>query len=452
MTTGFIRVIDRPQVLALAFGAMIGWSWVALTGVWIGNAGPVGAMMAFLVGGAALAFVGLTYAELAAAMPVVGGEHAYSMRALGRTASFVCTWAILLGYASVVAFEAVALPTVLAYLVPGFSRGRLWTVAGWDVNATWVAAGAVAALVMTAVNILGIRTAARVQLLVVCVVIASGLALVSGAAVAGTSANLSPAFAGGIAGALSVLVMVPFMFVGFDVIPQSAEEIDLPFRQIGSTLLLSIVAAILWYVLIIGAVGLGLPPHDRSASSLPTAGAATAVLGDWGGKLLVVGGVAGIVTSWNAFLIGGSRALFALAQAGQVPAAFAKLHPRYRTPVNAILLIGGLAVFAPLFGRPAMVWLVNAGGLGIVTAYAMVALSFIVLRRREPGMERPYRVQHGRLVGYLALALSIALAALYLPWSPAALAWPQEWLIVIAWCALGYTLHRLSRVHDTRIP
>ena len=107
--------------MALAFGAMVGWSWVALTGVWIAGAGAVGAMLAFLAGGGVLIFVGLTYAELAAAMPQVGGEHVYSGRALGRTASFICTWAILLGYTSVVAFEAVALPTVLEYLLPGFS-------------------------------------------------------------------------------------------------------------------------------------------------------------------------------------------------------------------------------------------------------------------------------------------------------------------------------------------
>jgi len=445
MTSGFIRVINRPQVLALAFGAMVGWSWVALTGVWIGNAGPVGAMLAFLLGGAALAFVGLTYAELAAAMPLVGGEHVYSYRALGRTAAFVCTWAILLGYVSVVAFEAVALPTVLEYLVPDFSRGYLWTVAGWDVNATWVATGVLAAVAMVVINVLGIRTAARMQVLVVIVVLASGIALVAGAAVSGETNNLSPTFAGGIAGTLSVLVMVPFMFVGFDVIPQSAEEIDLPFEQIGRTLVLSILLAIAWYALVIGAVALGLSATARSAASLPTADAAVAVLGgSWAGKFLVVGGIAGILTSWNAFLIGGSRALFALAQAGQVPAMFAKLHPKYHTPMNAILLTGGLAVIAPLFGRPAMVWLVNAGGLGIVTAYAMVALSFLVLRAREPDMTRPYRVRSGRLVGYLALGLSLALAMLYLPWSPAALAWPEEWLIIIAWCALGYALQRMS--------
>ena len=443
MASLFIRVINKRQVLALAFGAMVGWSWVALTGVWIENAGAVGAMLAFVMGGGALIFVGLTYAELAAAMPLVGGEHVYSRRALGTTASFVCTWALLLGYVSVVAFEAVALPTVVEYLWPGFSRGYLWTVAGWEVNATWLLTGVAAAVAMIAVNVLGIRAAARLQVLVIVVVVASGLALITGAAANGSLANVSPAFAGGLAGISSVLVMVPFMFVGFDVIPQSAEEIDLPFGDIGRLLLLSIVLAIVWYVLVIGAVSLGLSGTARSAASLPTAEAAATLLGGtWAGKLLVIGGIAGILTSWNAFLIGGSRALYALARAGQVPATFASLHPKFRTPHHAILLTGGLAVIAPFFGRPAMIWLVDAGGLGIVTAYAMVAWSFLVLRAREPLMERPYRVKHGRLVGCLALMFSLALAALYLPWSPAALIWPQEWLIILSWGALGLIFYR----------
>lgn len=425
---------------------MVGWSWVALTGVWIEGAGVVGAMLAFVAGGGVVILVGLTYAELAAAMPNVGGEHVYSARALGRTVSFVCTWAILLGYASVIAFEAVALPTVLEFVFPGFSRGYMWTIAGWDVNATWVLTGALAAIVMTGINIVGIRTAARLQVLVVVIVLVSGLALLSGAAVSGDVGNAFPTFEHGLSGLLTVLIMVPFMFVGFDVIPQSAEEIDLPFADIGRLLVVSIVFAIIWYTLIIGAVGLGLSDMGRSSSSLPTADAAAALLGGtWAGKLLVVGGVAGILTSWNAFLVGGSRALYALAEAGQVPRVFAALHPKFRTPHFAVLLLGGLAVVAPLFGRPAMVWLVNAGGLGIVTAYAIVALSFLVLRTREPDMARPYRVRNGKLIGYMAFVLSIAIATLYLPWSPAALVWPHEWLIVLGWSALGLVFHWLSK-------
>lgn len=436
-----IRVVKSREVIALAFGAMIGWSWVALTGNWIDRAGSAGAMLAFVIGGIAVVLVGLTYAELASAMPQAGGEHVYSRRALGATASFICTWAIILGYVSVVAFEAVALPTVVDYLVPGFSRGYLWTVAGWDVHLTWVLVGVVASIVMTAINIVGIRTAAKLQFLATMLVIAVGLLLIGGAAGAGAAANMHPLFDNGAKGLLGVLVMVPFMFVGFDVIPQSAEEVNVPFADIGRLLMVSIFMAVLWYVLIIAAVSMGLSQTERAASNLPTADATAAIFeGKWAASLLVVGGIGGILTSWNAFLIGGSRALYALARAGQLPRSLGRLHPRYNTPHNAVLLIGALSLIAPLFGRPALVWLVDAGGLGIVTAYAFVAWSFLKLKANEPQMERPYEVRHGRLIGTAALVLSLGIAVLYLPGSPAALIWPYEWLIVIAWMLLGGVL------------
>ena len=441
-----LRVVRSREVLAIAFGAMIGWSWVALSGVWISSAGSVGAMLAFAAGAVAVFFVGLTYAELASAMPQAGGEHVYSLRALGRAGAFVCTWAILLGYVSVVAFEAVALPTVLDYLVPGFSRGYLWTIAGWDVHLTWVLVGVVAAIAITMINVLGIHHAARMQVVVTVLILVAGLTLIGGAGVAGNPTNMQPLFDNGVAGFLSVLVMVPFMFVGFDVIPQSAEEIDLPYADIGRLMMLSIAMAVLWYILVIGAVSMGLDESAMAASGLPTADSAAALLGgSWGGKLLVLGGIGGILTSWNAFLIGGSRALYALARAGQVPASLGDLHPRYNTPHKAILLIGALSVVAPLFGRPALVWLVDAGGLGIVIAYAFVAWSFLVLRKREPDMERPYKVRGGRAVGRIALVLSLAIAILYMPGSPAALVWPYEWLIFLGWALFGAVLLMSAR-------
>ena len=442
----FVRVIKRKEVLALAFGAIIGWSWVVLTGGWIDRAGSLGAILGFLVGGMAVVLVGFTYAELASAMPQVGGEHVYSRRALGESASFVCTWAILLGYVSVVAFEAVALPTVAEYLVPGFSRGYLWTVAGWDVEATWILLAVVAAVLMTAVNIVGIRTAARLQMLVSILIVAGGLVLVAGVTVNGSFANALPVFEQGIGGMLGVLVVVPLMLVGFDVIPQSAEEIDLPFSEIGRLLMAAIVIAVLWYVAMIIAVSVALTPAERASSSLPTADAASSALGGgWGGTLLVIAGIGGILTSWNAFLIGGSRAMYALAKAGQLPAWLGVLHPRYNTPHRAVLLIGFFSILAPFFGRQAMVWLVDAGSFGIIVAYAFVALSFLVLRYREPEMPRPYAVRFWKFTGFAALMLSLAIVLLFLPGSPAALIWPWEWAIVGGWSLLGAVLLAAAR-------
>jgi amino acid transporter len=253
-------------------------------------------------------------------------------------------------------------------------------------------------------------------------------------------------FEQGIGGMLGVLVVVPLMLVGFDVIPQSAEEIDLPFPEIGRLLMVAIVIAVLWYVAMIMAVSVALTPAERATSSLPTADAASAALGGgWGGTLLVIAGIGGILTSWNAFLIGGSRAMYALAKAGQLPAWLGVLHPRYNTPHRAVLLIGFFSIVAPFFGRQAMVWLVDAGSFGIIVAYAFVALSFLVLRYREPEMPRPYAVRFWKFTGFAALMLSLAIVLLFLPGSPAALIWPWEWAIVGGWILLGAVLLAAAR-------
>ena len=447
--TSFLRVLGRRDALALAFGAMIGWSWVVLSATWIQSAGTLGAIIAFLFGGSIMIVIGLTYAELASALPFAGGEHVYSERALGSGASFICTWSIILGYVSVVTFEAVALPTVLDSLIPGLDKFYLWTVAGWDVYLTWVLVGVAGAVLMTLVNIRGVRMAAVVQSTVVGVILLVGALFVLGSLTGGDTENFRPLFQDGISGITLVLVMVPFMFVGFDTIPQAAEEIDLPFRDIGSVLMLSVFMAIAWYSLIVVGVGLMLNVDQFGDSDVIAAEANSLIYGEFGRLAMLGAGLAGIITSWNAFIVGGSRAIYALARADLLPSIFGELHSRYRTPKNAILLIGAVSVLGPLFGRPVLIWLVDAGGLGIVIAYGMVAWSFLVLRRKEPDLPRPYRVKFGRTVGVLALILSVGLGFLYLPGSPSALIWPQEWAILTGWSVLGAILFLLSRKNRT---
>jgi amino acid transporter len=371
-------------------------------------------------------------------MPVAGGEHVYSKRAMGSTISFICTWSILFGYVSVISFEAVALPTVLEYLFPNLNHGYLWTILDWDVHFTWVIIGIIGALLVTLINVFGVKAAAKLQLLVTSMILISGFILFFGAAKNGQLTNIQPLISNQMSGFLSVLVMVPFMFVGFDVIPQAAQEINIPFKKIGQTILISIVMAILWYVLIILAVSLGINQQAISNSELPAADAAKLLFSSNAmGNLIVVAGIGGLLTSWNAFLIGGSRAIFAMSEMGQLPKFLSDLHPRYNTPYKAILLIGALSMIAPFFGRPALLWLVNAGGLGISLAYILVTLSFLVLRYREPNMNRPFKVRYWRVVGFVAFFLSLGLARLYFPGSPAALLWPYEWSIIFIWIILG---------------
>jgi len=298
-------------------------------------------------------------------------------------------------------------------------------------------------------NYLGIKPATIFQSIFTVTIVAIGLLLVFGAFKNGDVANLQPLFKNGIGGTMSVLIMIPFLFVGFDVIPQVAAEVNAPPKLIGRILVASIVTSVIFYLLIVYGVTTGLPKQLLTTTQLATADAMTHLFGSqWFGALLVFGGVAGIVTSWNAFIIGGSRILYAMSIRGMIPKWFSYIHPKYKTPSNGIVFLGLLAFVAPFLGRPALVWIVNAGGIGIVIGYLFVSISFIKLRKAEPDLVRPYKIKQWKVVGALAIILSIIFISFYLPGMPSALIWPVEWMIVFVWYVLGIALY-MSRSKQT---
>lgn len=434
---GLKRNLKRLDTLALSFGAMVGWSWVALATDIIGRGGSLGGIIGTVIVGIIILAIGMIYAELTSAMPDVGGEHVYSRRALGGTGSFICTWSIVFVYIAVCAFEAVALPSVLVGLFPNIGQVSLWSVKGSDVYLELATIGAAVSIIITLVNIRGIKLAAIVQTVVVGVILLAGVMLIVGISSSGRVENMEPMYVGGVGGMLAAMALIPFMMTGFDVIPQAAEEIDLPPRKIGHLLVVSIVFAVSWYIMIELAVASLLNEEGRAAADIGPIAAAEAAFGENGKILLLIAGLAGILTSWNSFLIGGSRAIFAMAEDGMLPAFLAKVHPKYNTPSNAIWFIGILSAFAPLLGHTSLVWFVDAGSFSLMIAYFLVVVSFIVLHKREPEMERPFRAPGGLWLGSFGILASLGMASLYLPGMPAALVWPQEWSMVLAWFALG---------------
>ncbi len=445
------KVFSKKDIFALAFGAMIGWGWVVLTGSWIETAGALGAIIAFLIGGVMVIFVGLAYAELTSALPESGGISVFTERALGWNASFFASWSIILGYVSVVAFEAVAFPAVLEYFIgSGYLQGYMYTIKGYDVYATWVSVGVLSSAMIAVTNYFGGKSVALLQGAATLLITIVGLALFGGSTVNGSFSNMAPLFNNGIGGIFAVAVMTPFMFMGFDVIPQAASEMNVPSKKIGKIMILSVVMAVIWYIVIVLSTARGLNAEGIASGGLVTADAMMAVFGgsNLAGKILILAGLGGIVTSWNAFFMGGSRAIAAMAQKKMLPASLGYIHPKYNTPTNAIILIGVVTTFAPLFGKSMMTWLVNAGSFTVVIAYFMVVLSFIKLRVDEPGLNRPYNVKNWKFVGGGALAMTCLMIVMCLPGFPAALSWPYEWGIILGWFTLGGVFYTMATARE----
>ena len=437
------------QVLSIAFGAMIGWSWILLTSTWIGKAGVLGAVVAILLVGLSILLIAGIYGELASIFPENGGEHVYTKKILGPHASFICSWLLLLGYVSVVAFEIVVFPIVISYLFPSINQILIWNFNGFDVYLEQIALGVFASLLLTFINTRGIIVSAKLQTFVTTVIILAGFFLVAGAL---NYDFKKPLMETGIDmnGAIGVAIMVPMMFVGFDIVAQTAKEIRLDPKAIALLIMGSVICGVIFYVSIIISVGVVLG-SESAGLELATAIAAEKAWAWTNAKyVLILGGIAGIVTTWNGFLLGASRLMNAMAMDGQLPSWLSDGDLEYTTqnPKKVLWFIFSITCLAPLFGQATLIWFINAGGLGVVIAYIFVTVSFLKYRLNNANVKRPFKIPFWKLWGCFSLLLSLLLLLLYFPMSPNGLIWPYEWGIVFTWCLIGFFLFLLKEKNE----
>lgn len=453
------KVLRTRDVIMLAFGAMIGWGWVVSSGQWIQTGGVLGTAIGFIIGGIMIYLVGLTYAELTPAMPKSGGAMNFSYAAFGPTGAYITTWALALSYIGVVCFEACSFATIMQYVVPDFLQGYLYTIAGYDVYLSWVAVAIIASILIMYINYIGTKSAAKLQNILTCIIAGVGILLVAGSAFKGDMTNLSSQYFVGndtssiIKNILGVAIMTPFFLFGFDIIPQAAEEINVPLKRLGRLMILSIGLAVVFYAMIVIAIGYVMSPLQIQASmdstGMVTADAIAVAFSNVAmTKVLIIGGLCGIVTTWNSFLIGGSRVLFSMSKSKMLPDIFSRLHSKYSTPYVAIFFLGSISMIAPFFGRVMLVWIVDAANFACCMAYCLVAMSFLILRKKRPDMPRPFRVKNGKLIGILATIMAGFMAVMYIaPGTNCSLIW-QEWVIVGGWTLMGLMLaFRAKRVY-----
>ena len=437
--------LSAAAFFSIAFGSMIGVGWVTALGDWLGKAGPGGAMAAFAAGGGLMVLIGLCYAELTSMFPVAGGEVAYSYAAHGTGRSFVVGWFLAFGYLSVSAFEAVSVGRVVAYLAPGIDRFPLYEIGGETVYATHLALAGAFTAGLTWINLRGAGDVGRVQTILMTAFLTAALVLIGAGLFFGDATAVTGWFGefegGPLAGGLAVFVTAPFWFVGFDAIPQAAEEASSSVspRRLGALIVASILAAALFYVVLILAVAMLGDWRETASAPLATAEAFRRAFGsEAAADLVLVAALLGLLTSWNGFFLAGSRVLFALGRGAVISTKFGATHPRFGSPATAVAF-SGLSTFAgAALGRGAMISFVNVGSLAIALAFCGVCASAWTLRKTHPRASRPYRAAGGRALPAAAFFGALfVLSTLVAPRSPANLRWPLEWAIFGAICAAG---------------
>ena len=436
------KAIGKLGFFSLAFGSMIGVGW--LTGIkgWLSDAGPVGAILAFSLGGALMLAIGYCYAKVMEMLPVSGGEVAYAYKAFGTGESFLIGWFLTFGYLSVSAFEAVSIGIVASYLVP-IDFWPCYQVDGTTVYLSHLLLAGALTAVIAIVNFFGVGMATVLQSCLTVLLVVCTAAFVVAGIFNGSLENLSPAFGSGEGkavwvGVMAVFVTVPFWFVGFDTIPQAAEERTqrVSAKKLGSVLMWSIVGATLFYAAVILSVAMVTPLGSIQDEALPTVAAfEQAFQSPLIARLVLVVALVGLLTSWNGFFLSGTRVLFAMGRGRVIHPVFGRPHSRFGTPWAAILFASLVTVAGAFLGKPAVLVLVNVGSVCIAFAFLGVTMSLTAILARS---EQRTPVYAKILIAIAMIGSFSILLATLIPQSPAAYpldSW--EWPILAGLLILG---------------
>jgi basic amino acid/polyamine antiporter, APA family len=429
---GLKRALGALDLTMLGIGAIVGAGIFVLTGVAAAKyAGPA-IVLSFVVSGFACAMAALCYAEFAAMIPVAGSAYSYSYATMGELVGWIIGWDLVLEYAVGAAAVAVGWSGYLRVILTGLGMHLPDPL----IHAPGSAPGAIIdlpalliVLLISAILYIGISESARINSIIVMIkLVVIALVIVVGAFYI-KPANWSPFAPMGWGGLMKGAAVIFFAYIGFDAVSTAAEEVVNPKRNLPIGILASLFVCTLLYILV-AAVLTGMVPASAIDLNAPLASAfvirgLNAVSG-----IISLGAVAGLTSVLLVLLLGQSRIFFAVSRDGLLPAAFSKVHPKYRTPyipttITAIA-VGLTAAFLPIQE------IAELTNIGTLFAFVLVCAGVWILRRIEPELKRPFRTPLVPLVPVLGIFFC-AYLMLSLP--------TVTWIRFFVWMLLGFAIY-----------
>lgn len=454
------KSLSALDLTVFGVGVVIGAGIFTLTGRAAHEVAGPAVVISFVVAAIACGLAAMCYAEFASTVPVSGSAYTFSYASLGELFAWIIGWDLILEMflgASVVAQGWSAyLGTLMAQL-----GAPIPAAIGYGGTVDLMAV--ILVLVLGVLITIGIRESLRVNLVLVAVklfivlfVIIAGLLFVNPAnyspfvpdpapreTATGLTQPLLQFFSGieptafGVGGIFAGAALVFFAYIGFDVVATTAEETKRPQRDLP----IGIIASLAICTVLYGAVALvvtGMVPYRELDPAAALANAFTFHGQTWMATVISAGAVAGLTTVVLTLMIGATRIIFAMSRDALLPRRLAKVHPRFRTPwvISAIVtvIVAVVAGFTPVGVLEEMV------NIGTLSAFVLVSVGVIVLRRRRPDLPRGFRVPLNPWLPGLS-----AIVCVYLMLNLTV----ETWLRFLIWLALGFVIYfAYSRRHS----
>src|SRR3954465_857472 len=444
------RALGALNLTTLGIGAIIGAGIFVLTGTAAAQyAGPA-IVLSFVLAGLGCLFAGLCYAEFAAMIPIAGSAYTYGYATLGELIAWIIGWDLMLEYlfgaatvavgwgGNFVKFLAefgVVIPTSLTNAPFAVDAANHFSRTGATLNVPAV----VLTALMTVILVIGIKESARfnniivfIKLAIIFLVIGVGFAYVN-------TSNWHPFIPPnsghfgefGWSGVLRGAGVIFFAYIGFDAVSTAAQEARNPQRDMPIGILGSLFVCTILYILM-ALVMTGMVHYTKLNDPAPILVAVAAAGSSlaWLRYAVEIGSLAGLASVVLVMLMGQPRVFFSMARDGLLPPAFAKVHPKFKTPYITTILPGRIAAIgAGLFPIGLLGQLVS---IGTLLAFVIVCAGVWILRVRSPEIPRAFKTPLVPLVPFLGIVSCFGLMA-GLP--------KDTWIRLLVWVGIGFVVY-----------
>lgn len=477
------KQLNPANVWAIAFGCIIGWgSFVNPGKKFLPNSGVAGTAIAMILGALVMIVIAFSYAYMVPKYPKAGGEYTFTKECFGGNLATCCGWFLIAAYLTNVPMNS----TAIGLIVDGLDGsadilkfGFHYTIVGFEVYLGEILLASAILILFGLLNLWGVKKAAIVQTILSVLLVGSVLTLSvaalcsskvqwenvaplwgfdkSAAIQAGaTTANIGE-FANtgtrGVLGAiLATFAIAPWAYVGFDTIPQAAEEFKFSYRKVIFIMVLAIVFGCFVYTAnnFVAAAALQNWPERVMAGEWVLLVAAEEMLGTFGKVLIGVAVSSAVLSGIMGFYLASSRLLYSMANDGRMPKLFGKVEAKYGTPKNAILFCIIISLSGPILGREALGWFLDMSAIGASMGYFFTCASTLKKMKQNGDKIMPIKIL--AIVGVVFSVIFMILQLIPIPGLDGVHFGKESYILLLVWIVIGLIFGLLSKRKSSRIP
>lgn len=475
---GLKKQLSPTHVWAIAFGCIIGWgSFINPGKKFLPNSGVAGTAIAMALGALVMVIIARSYAYMVPKYPKAGGEFTFTKMCFGKNMAYVCGWFLVVAYLTNVPMNSTAIGLIVDGLdgpLDILKFGFHYQIAGFNVWLGEILLASGILILFGVLNILGVKKAGFVQtilaiLLATCAFTLFFAGIISAkakginmqpvwgfdkaAAIAAnaTTANINDFAHVGSKGVLSAILatfaIAPWAFVGFDTIPQAAEEFKFSYKRVMSIMAIAIAFGCFVYISnnTVAAAALENWPDRVIAGEWVLLVAATELLGTFGKILIGVGVFSAVLSGIMGFYLASSRLMYSMSQDGFLPKWFGVIDRRYNTPRNAMIFCIIVSLSGPILGREALGWFVDMSAIGASIGYLATSVATLKTMKRDRDGTKSLKIL--AILGAVFSCIFIVLQLVPIPGLSGVHFGKESYIMLVIWIVIGIVFYTRQKVH-----